>query len=74
MQTNKKHRAPAIEMTPDGVDISLLLLNLSLSYEQRIERHEDARELLEELRTAGARLYEKSRSMGKNAKSFLLKI
>ena len=60
MESRAKKPAAAVEES-DGVDLSLLLLNLSLSFEQRIEKHEDARELAEELRKAGTLAYEKSR-------------
>lgn len=61
MQTKKKPKTAHAEEHLDEVDLPLLLLNLTLSYEERIERHEDARELLEVLRAAGVRAHEKSR-------------
>ena len=37
-----------------GIDLNLLDVNLALTYEQRIERHESALELMQALRKAGA--------------------
>jgi|UniRef100_UPI00404A2B90 hypothetical protein len=42
-----------------GIDLDLLDSNLALSYEQRVLRHESARELMLALKEAGA-AYEKS--------------
>jgi RecJ-like exonuclease len=35
------------------VDVSLIEINLALTYEQRIQKHEEARQLMEDLLTAG---------------------
>lgn len=61
MKEKIKQQITTFERARDKPDISLIRLNLSLSYEQRIEKHEDARELLEELRAAGVRANEKPR-------------
>jgi hypothetical protein len=61
MQTRETRENAQSEEQLEEVDIALLRHNLSLSYEERIEKHEDARELLELLRTAGERAREKSR-------------
>lgn len=42
-----------------GIDLDLLDSNLALSYEERVLRHESARELMLALKEAGA-AYEKS--------------
>ena len=39
-----------------GIDLSLLLLNLGLTYEERLRRHDEALRLAEDLREAGKRL------------------
>lgn len=39
-----------------GTDLALLLLNLSLTYEERLRRHDEALRLAEDLREAGRRL------------------
>ena len=39
-----------------GIDLSLLLRNLSLTYEERLRRHDEALRLAEDLREAGRRL------------------
>jgi hypothetical protein len=44
-----------------GIDLDLMESNLSLTYEQRVLRHESALELVLALREAGA-VYEKSAS------------
>ena len=40
---------------------SAIITNLKLSYEDRIEAHENARELMEDLRLAGQNLHAKSK-------------
>ena len=39
------------------IDVSLIDASLSLSYEDRIDAHESARVLMEDLREAGKKLY-----------------
>ncbi len=39
---------------------SAIISNLKMSYEERIEAHENARQLAEDLRLAGMSLHEKS--------------
>jgi len=41
-----------------GIDLDLMDYILALSYEERIERHESARELVLALRAAGVAYYE----------------
>jgi hypothetical protein len=43
-----------------GIDLDLLDSNLALTYEQRVQRHESALELMLALRDAGAAAHEKS--------------
>lgn len=49
MQPNHKND----ENWRDDVDISLIKINLRLSYEERIQKHEDARQFAQELKNAG---------------------
>ncbi|MGK5086006.1 hypothetical protein WDW86_00465 [Bdellovibrionota bacterium FG-2] len=52
----EKHNPPPDAITDAiayGIDVSLLDVNLDLSPQERIERHESALELVNELRKAG---------------------
>ena len=42
-----------------GIDLSLLEINLSLSFEERLQRHQAALELVQELEKAREILYSK---------------
>ncbi len=42
-----------------GIDLSLLETNLSLSFEERLERHQAALELVQEMEKARERVYSK---------------
>jgi len=51
-------KIPILKNDSDPFDISILEFNLSLTPEERIENHEAARELMQDLREAGQRHYE----------------
>lgn len=61
-KSNAKKQVGSVSNFPlnDGdeteIDVSLILLNLSLSYEERIRKHDEALRFMDELRAAGKRL------------------
>ena len=49
------------------VDSQMIVRNLSLTFQQRIENHQDALDLLIELKKAGKKYYAKSQRTSKEA-------
>lgn len=48
-----------MEDSPIPLDLTLIEFNLALTPEQRIDAHEKARELMQDLRNAGQEFYKK---------------
>lgn len=57
MAAEQRSSSAVSEAIEYGIDVSLLEGNLSLSPQARLEQHESALELANELRKAGERLY-----------------
>ncbi len=68
LDVNPREKAEAIAAAEKaGIDLSLMDSNLELSYEDRVLRHESARELKLALREAGA-TYARSTSLDRTAR------
>lgn len=50
-----------------GIDVSLIDYNLSLSYEKRLEQHQSALELMEEMEKASRKHHEKFKRSSQNS-------